>query len=308
MAACAPLARIEHSVAGHDHRRGKRERRETVRNSAMHIAGVGIVAAGIGLLVPAAALAQKQPVATSILCESKAGERNVCPADTSGGVALKKSTGAAACLLGKTWGYDDAGVWVADGCSGEFQLGWSAKAGEPAQAPTASKPATPYTPVETWGEFDPGKGFLIGRSSAGEMSISGYALVRYVNQTPGEQAFTDHLGNERTVDGRNDIWPHRVMIFLKGWVGTPEADLRRHLLDRARHESERHLWQPRLPVQPEVQRLRRPQRESGVALAPGFASLLAGPRSRHGRRVLPALLQLRRVGSGRTRAGASGTT
>jgi hypothetical protein len=54
------------------------------------------------------------------------------------------------------------------------------------------------------------------------MSISAYALLRYVNQLPGEQTFTDHLGNERTVDGRNDIYPHRVMIFFKGWVGKPK--------------------------------------------------------------------------------------
>ena len=132
-----------------------------------------------------------------------------------------KSTGPAACLLGKTWGYDDKGVWVADGCSGEFQLGKQAAADAPAPAPAPPTPAKPYVPVETWGEFDPGKGFLIGRSSAGELSISGYALVRYVNQMPGEQTFTDHLGNERPVDGRNDIWPHRVMVFFKGWLGTP---------------------------------------------------------------------------------------
>jgi hypothetical protein len=190
--------------------------------SVKHIGGVGVLAAGIGLFVPALARAQNQPGGTSVVCESKAEERNVCQADASGGVALKKSTGAAACLLGKTWGYDDAGVWVADGCSGEFQLGQPAAAASAAPAPAASKPATAYVPVETWGEFDPGKGFLIGRSSTGEMSISGYALARYVNQMPGEQTFTDHLGNERIVDGRNDIWPHRVMIFLKGWVGTPK--------------------------------------------------------------------------------------
>ena len=93
------------------------------------------------------------------------------------------------------------------------------------------------------GGFDPGKGFLVGRGSAGELSISGYALVRYVNQMPGEQTFTDHLGNERTVDGRNDIWPHRVMVFLKGWLGTPEADLHGHTVDRARHQPECHLRQ-----------------------------------------------------------------
>ena len=74
--------------------------------------------------------------------------------------------------------------------------------------------------IETWGEFNPGTGFLVGRSSLGELAISGYALVRYINQMPGEQTFTDHLGNTRTVDGRNDIYPHRVMVFFKGWLGT----------------------------------------------------------------------------------------
>ena len=169
----------------------------------------------------AAGAAQAPP--TVVACSSLVGDpQRHCAADTSGGVALQRATGTKPCLLGKTWGYDDAGVWVADGCSGEFQLGQTAAAASAAQAPAASKPAAAYVPVETWGEFDPGKGFLIGRSSAGEMSISGYALVRYVNQMPGEQTFADHLGNERTVDGRNDIWPHRVMIFLKGWVGSPK--------------------------------------------------------------------------------------
>jgi hypothetical protein len=153
----------------------------------------------------------------SLTCTSEPGGRRQCAADTSAGVALMKSTGPSACLLGKTWGYDSAGVWVADGCGGEFTLG------EGTAGASVSQPAAPpaYVPVETWGEFDPGDGFLLGKSSAGELSISGYALVRYVNQIPGEQTFTDHLGNERTVDGRNDIWPHRVMIFLKGWVGNP---------------------------------------------------------------------------------------
>ena len=74
--------------------------------------------------------------------------------------------------------------------------------------------------IETWGEFNPGTGFLVGRSSMGELAISGYGLVRYINQMPAEQEFTDHLGNTRPVDGRNDIYPHRVMVFLKGWLGT----------------------------------------------------------------------------------------
>jgi hypothetical protein len=164
--------------------------------------------------------AQTAAPGTVVSCSSNTGERQHCAADTSAGVALKQSTGSAACLLGKTWGYDGAGVWVADGCGGEFQLGQKAGPGE---APPASPPAAkPQEPIETWGEFTPGQGFLIGRGDAGQLSISGYALARYINQTPAGQTFTDHLGNVRPVDARNDIFSARVMVFLKGWVGSPK--------------------------------------------------------------------------------------
>jgi hypothetical protein len=207
--------------------------RGNVRKRFQRNVQLGVLASTIAFLAPAFAVAQQQPAAAPLTCASKAGEHNVCPGDTSAGVALMKSTGPAACLLGKTWGYDDKGVWVADGCSGEFQLG---KDAVEAVAPGAPAPAQPAPApgqtggnmvpsperVEQWGEFNPGNGFLVGRSSVGELGISAYALVRYVNQMPGEQTFTDHLGNERLVDGRNDIWPHRVMVFFKGWVGSPK--------------------------------------------------------------------------------------
>ena len=98
--------------------------------------------------------------------------------------------------------------------------------GQAAQAPQSGSQASGSQPpperIETWGEFDPGQGFLVGRSAAGELEISGYALIRYINQMPGSQTFTDHLGNTRTVDGRNDLYPHRIMVFFKGWVGHPK--------------------------------------------------------------------------------------
>ncbi len=91
-----------------------------------------------------------------------------------------------------------------------------------AAAPPARGSRTPQR-IETWGEFEPGDGFLVGRTSAGELSISAYALVRYMNQLPADQTFTDHLGNERTVDTRQDFFPHRVMVFFKGWLGIPSS-------------------------------------------------------------------------------------
>jgi hypothetical protein len=194
---------------------------------------------GALLAVPAAA-----GEAATVVCTSTAGGRQHCPADTSAGVMLQRTTGDAACLLGKTWGYDDAGIWVTDGCGGEFVVAGAAPEApaSPVPAPPSNeRPPTPAPPakemptaeppaadaptplrVESWGEFEPGGGFLVGRNKVGELSISAYALLRYVNQLPDEQDFTDHLGNEHPVDTRQDFFPHRIMVFLKGWVGTPK--------------------------------------------------------------------------------------
>ena len=64
--------------------------------------------------------APAQPAAQVVSCASDPGQRTNCPADTSAGVVLRRSFGSAACLLGRSWGYDEAGIWVSDGCSGEF--------------------------------------------------------------------------------------------------------------------------------------------------------------------------------------------
>jgi hypothetical protein len=172
---------------------------------------IGIFA--IALLMASPNLLPAQAV--TVTCSSNPGEREHCAADTSAGAALQRSLGTAECLLGKTWGYDGSGVWVLDGCSGEFALG------QP--APAASPPSPPVQePVEMWGAVEPGKGFLVGRTEFGELSVSAYALTRYLNQLPANQTFTDHLGVQRDVDTRNDIYAHRIMVFLKGWIGLPK--------------------------------------------------------------------------------------
>jgi hypothetical protein len=54
----------------------------------------------------------------------------------------------------------------------------------PAPQPPAPAQNEPTPQIESWGEFSPGQGFLVGRSDAGELAISAYALVRYLNQMP----------------------------------------------------------------------------------------------------------------------------
>lgn len=90
-----------------------------------------------------------------------------------------------------------------------------AAGGEPGDAPEPPE-------IETWGYFDPGKGFLIGRQKLGEVSLSVYGLLRYMNQVDHDGVFTDHLGNERPVDQRNDFFSHRIIVYLNGWVGLPK--------------------------------------------------------------------------------------
>jgi hypothetical protein len=169
---------------------------------------------------PATPTPTPQPELVSCSSDESGGRRH-CPADTSAGVALVRSTGTAPCLLGKNWGYDNTAIWVADGCGGEFVLGQAAPTGT-AQPAAPKQKQQPSERIESWGEFQPGDGFLVGRSSAGELSISAYALLRYINQLPAEQTYTDHLGNEHAVDARQDVFPHRVMIFFKGWLANPK--------------------------------------------------------------------------------------
>ena len=166
-------------------------------------------------------------VSTDVVqCQSSGDERQHCPANTASGVILQNSTGSAACLLGKTWGYDDKGVWVKDGCSGDFLLDQARSEGEgeaePVDESLASEKESQNVWEDSYGFYSPGKGATLFTGPGGEVSLSAYALLRYLNQMPADQTFTDHLGNEHPVNARHDIYSHRVMVFLNGWVGDPK--------------------------------------------------------------------------------------
>lgn len=190
----------------------------------------------------------------SVDCQSSAGsERQHCSANTASGVILIKTTGESACLLGRNWGYDDRSIWVMDGCSAEFLTAGGIESPGEAISVTPVKseipnqvaqetpgpkvqetpdPAaqetteteddrTPSKGNETWGTLDPGNGFLIGRNDFGEASLSAYALFRSIDQM-GDDTFTDHLDREQGIDLRNDVYSHRVLVYLKGWMGNPK--------------------------------------------------------------------------------------
>lgn len=73
----------------------------------------------------------------------------------------------------------------------------------------------------TAGEFTPGKGFQLFTAKMASLNISVYGLFRWIDQTPGNQTFTDHLGNVRTVSAMNAMYWQRSMIWFTGYFGTP---------------------------------------------------------------------------------------
>ena len=209
----------------------------------------------------AAAQAPAQTPTPPLVCASKTGARTECPADTSAGVALLKSTGPRACLLGKTWGYDDKGVWVADGCSGEFLLGQRPR--RPPLGRRCRRRRAADRAHRDVGRVRP-RQRVPGRAKQRRRAVHQRLRAGALHQPDARRRRRSPItsGNERTVDGRNDIYPHRVMVFFKGWLGNPKLIYAITFWTVNSHRPERHLRQPRLPVQPEVQPLRRPQRES----------------------------------------------
>src|SRR5436190_3195927 len=73
-----------------------------------------------------------------------------------------------------------------------------------------------------FGEFNPGRGFTVAQGEHGKLDLSGYVAVRYLNQLPGEQTATDHLGRPVKVTPRQDFQFHRVMLFSQGWLFSPK--------------------------------------------------------------------------------------
>lgn len=93
----------------------------------------------------------------------------------------------------------------------------SADAGVAADGGVDGRADENWEPI-TWGELDPGRGFRVAKTDLGDLWISAYAVVRYINQLPANQTYVDHLGRERAIDTRQDISFHRALINFRGWL------------------------------------------------------------------------------------------
>jgi hypothetical protein len=168
--------------------------------------GRTLFAAVVVLMAPHAVLAQ----GATVTCSSKIGERVVCPADTSKGVALARSAGEAACLLGKTWGYDDRGIWVADGCSGTFVVG--------EQLTQVVEKAEKAKSLE----YIPNIGFRLYEGEKGQIYARLFSYVRYLNQKGLDPSYTDFFGKTQTLKQREDVQLNKFFLPFSGWFLTPK--------------------------------------------------------------------------------------
>lgn len=150
--------------------------------------------------LPAATLAAEQTASpsTDVVCGSQPGGRQVCAADTRKGVTLVRSTGPGACELGRTWGYDANGIWVSDGCSGEFSLGRKEE--------------------ESFGRYTPGAGFKVADTEHGDLNFRLFTYVRYLNQMRLDETFTDSFGVTKDVKQRQDFQLNKAQVNFFGWL------------------------------------------------------------------------------------------
>jgi hypothetical protein len=79
-----------------------------------------------------------------VTCSSNDGKRQHCPADTHNGVQMVRQISGSACTEGKSWGFDQSGIWVDKGCRADFVVGAYGNAPGPGYGggPVASRTIT----------------------------------------------------------------------------------------------------------------------------------------------------------------------
>ncbi len=101
-------------------------------------------------------------------------------------------------------------------------------------APAIKPPATDPTPPadeasntykqteehQGFGTYTPNLGFKLADTKYGDLNISIYTYVRYLNQKGLDASYTDAFGNVKSVQQRQDFQIQKVQIKFLGWLFT----------------------------------------------------------------------------------------
>jgi hypothetical protein len=69
-----------------------------------------------------------------------------------------------------------------------------------------------------WGTYTPNGGFKIANTEYGDLNLSIYTYVRYLNQLGLDPTYTDAFGNVKSVLRRQDFQIQKVQIKFLGWL------------------------------------------------------------------------------------------
>lgn len=73
-----------------------------------------------------------------------------------------------------------------------------------------------------FGEFTPGRGFTVARTDYGELQLSVYSYLRYLNQRGLDSTYVDHFGEVRQIDTRGDFELNKLFLYTQGWFLDPK--------------------------------------------------------------------------------------
>ncbi len=184
----------------------------------------------VAALAAMALLAGSVPASASqreIRCDSRGLGYNFCRADTSGRVELVDRHSLFSCREGRSWGYDNRGVWVDKGCSATFRVGrggsndkaiLGAVVGLAALAAiAASRNKAEAAEVDSWAV-----GSFTGNDAREGVQVSLRILPGgQVSGRAGEQDITGHLQGARLEAGRQLF---RIERQGTGFVAIDERD------------------------------------------------------------------------------------
>ena len=75
---------------------------------------------------------------------------------------------------------------------------------------------------KTWGVYTPNFGYKVANTELGDMSVSIYTYVRYLNQKNLAPTYTNYFGVTSTLQQRQDVQINKVQIKFLGWVLNPK--------------------------------------------------------------------------------------
>jgi hypothetical protein len=106
----------------------------------------------------------------------------------------------------------------------------------PSTSPAAASAATSVAATQTnpfnnpvveevpkkWGAYTPNFGYKVANTNMGDMNISIYSYVRYLNQKNLAPTYTNYFGVTSTLQQRQDVQLNKVQIKFLGWVLSPK--------------------------------------------------------------------------------------